>query len=46
MKKNKIGIDFGGTKLLGVIVDSSYNILKKKMSTDPKNIDFNGAGIE
>jgi len=46
MKKNKIGIDLGGTKLLGVLVNSSYNILKKKSSTDPKNIDFNGAGIE
>ena len=46
MKKNKIGIDLGRIKLLSVIVDSSYNILKKKMSTDPKNIDFNGAGIE
>jgi predicted NBD/HSP70 family sugar kinase len=30
MKKNKIGIDLGGIKLLGVIVDSSYNILKRK----------------
>ncbi|MBU0529864.1 ROK family protein [bacterium] len=37
MKRFKIGIDLGGTKLLGVLVDSSYNILKKKKINIQKN---------
>ena len=38
MKNNKIGIDLGGTKLLGVLVNSSNSILEKKKIVLPKNI--------
>ena len=38
MKNYKIGIDLGGTKLLGIIVDDSHNILNKKKIKIQKNI--------
>jgi glucokinase len=38
MTKNKIGIDLGGTKLLGILTDYHSNILKKKKIKIQKNI--------
>jgi predicted NBD/HSP70 family sugar kinase len=38
MNKYKIGLDLGGTKLLGIIVDSGNNILKTKKIKVQKNI--------
>ena len=38
MKKYKIGIDLGGTKLLGILIDSSNKILNKKKIKIQKNI--------
>ena len=38
MNQYKIGLDLGGTKLLGIIVDSGNNILKKKKIKIRKNI--------
>ena len=38
MKNYKIGIDLGGTKLLGIIIDDSYNILNRKKIKIQKNI--------
>ena len=38
MKKYKIGIDLGGTKLLGILIDRSNNILNKKKIKIQKNI--------
>jgi predicted NBD/HSP70 family sugar kinase len=38
MNKYKIGLDLGGTKLLGIIVDSGSNILKTKKIKVQKNI--------
>jgi len=38
MNKYKIGLDLGGTKLLGIIVDGGNNILKTKKIKVQKNI--------
>lgn len=38
MNKYKIGIDLGGTKLLGILTDNGYNILNKKKIKIQKNI--------
>ena len=38
MKKYKIGIDLGGTKLLGILIDRSNSILNKKKIKIQKNI--------
>ena len=38
MNNYKIGIDLGGTKLLGILTDGGSNILKKKKTKIPKNI--------
>ncbi len=38
MKKYKIGIDLGGTKLLGILVDQKHNILTKKKVRIRQNI--------
>jgi len=41
MKQYKIGLDLGGTKLLGILVDSSSNILKKKKIKIQRDITLN-----
>ena len=41
MEKYKIGIDLGGTKLLGILVDHNFKILKKKKIKIQKNITIN-----
>jgi len=38
MNKYKIGLDLGGTKLLGIIVDDSNNVLITKKIKVRKNI--------
>jgi len=42
MNNNKIGIDLGGTKLLGILVNNNNTIINRKKINVQKNIDITG----
>ena len=36
---NKMGIDFGGTKIVGILLDDNFNILERKRIPTPSDYD-------
>jgi len=46
MAKYRIGMDLGGTKLLGILVDKNYRIIAKSKFRIPKNITFDNLIVE